>query len=282
MGEKMETIISEKSVIISFDWDYAFFYPDISGHWKAAYREAMDWLLAYLDEKKLTATMFITPEDARMFPDYVREIVRRHHPVGLHIHSVFADTPYSKKVEIHQEGKELLEDVAGSKIQMYRGGMFYMDRDIVEILDNSSFIIDSSLVPGRVVVDKWRAGENETRYMEFNVPMDYRGYPSVPYFLIDRLLEIPPSRYCMDFMTGSQMLAACQNEKTNLSVIYCHPKNLGDHRLRESINGRFRESFLGVMDGLLEGGFQFIGYDKVYSLMMRNPFYFNPFEKGTL
>ena len=36
----------------SVDLDYAFFYPDLSGAWKAAYEQASEWLLEYLDRNR--------------------------------------------------------------------------------------------------------------------------------------------------------------------------------------------------------------------------------------
>lgn len=254
--------LRRRSVILSVDWDYAFFYPDISGTWKRAYERAVNWLFQFLSAKGLKATMFVTPENARLFPHHVERIIAEGHPLGLHIHSIMADTPRQKRRLILEGGTKCLEDAFGRRIRTFRGGMFYVDRDMVDDLAQLGYQVDSSLVPDRQATGDI-SGPLETRAMKFNQPTDFRGFPAHPYFLKDNLLEVPPSRYCMDyFATGAprSMIDACLKEPTRLSVIYLHPKNVGGRGLKESAGGQVRRVFTRVVDALLAADVHFLDY----------------------
>ena len=260
--------LRRRSVIISMDWDYAFFYPDISGDWKKAYEKAVDWLFDFLDSRSLKATMFVTPENAKLFPRHLERIVSGGHPIGLHIHSIMADTPRREKTKMLRDGTKMLEDASARAIDMYRAGMFYMDRDIVDDLVRLGYRIDSSLVPDRYVPGIYRMGKYETRHMEFNQPTDFRGYPAHPYFLKGDLLEVPPSRYCMNYFAPGpdSMIENCVAEPTRLSLIYIHPKNMSGRGLKESAGGRIRRAFAKVVDALVDRDFRFIDYRAMLKL----------------
>jgi len=251
-----------KNILLSMDWDYISMYPEIHGEWKKAYEEAMEWALGFLEEKKLTITLFCCPENAAMFPDYVKKIKQAGHQVGLHIHTIEKNTSFEDKKKILTEGKNMLEDLSQQPVKWFRAGMFYLDKEMATILKELGFKGDSSLLPDRKM-EKWVSGENETKHMEFEMPMNYRGFPAPPYYLLPSLLEIPPSKYCFNFYTPEAMLKSIEEDTNNLSVIYLHPKNLDGMVLRESLKGKMKAGLVMVIDKLIEGGFKFLEYDNM-------------------
>ena len=264
-----------KNVLLSMDWDYVSMYPEIHGEWKQAYEEAMEWGLTFLEEKKLKITFFCCPENATMFPDYIKNIKKAGHQVGLHIHTIDKNTSFKDKEKIMTDGKDILEDLSQQKIEWFRAGMFYLDKEIATILTDLEFKGDSSLVPD-INMEKWVPGmlsagsedgkSYETKYFEFEGPMDYRGFPEKPYYLLPSLLEVPPSRYCFDFHVPQKMLKNIEEDVNNLSVLYIHPKNLGGLLLKESMEGKMKNGFTTVVNKLIEENSAFLGYDDFWGI----------------
>lgn len=256
-----------KNILLSMDWDLIsirFFagYLAIPKEWKKAYEEAMEWGLNFLKQKKLTITFFCCPENAAMFPDYVKKIKKDGHQVGLHIHTIDKNTSFKDKKRIIIEGKNMLEHLSQQKIEWFRGGMFYLDKEITTILTELEFKGDSSLVPDRKI-EKWISGKYSAKYMELDMPMDYRGFPETPYYLLPSLLEIPLSRYSFNFSTPEIMLKSIEKDTNNLSVIYLHLKNLDGMVLKQSMEGRMKTGFIRVIDKLIERKFMFLEYDNI-------------------
>ncbi|NQT01924.1 MAG: polysaccharide deacetylase family protein [Planctomycetes bacterium] len=247
------------------DWDYVSMYPEIHGEWKKAYVEAMEWALEFLEKKGLTITFFCCPENAAMFPAYVKKIKTLGHQVGLHIHTIDKNTTSGDKKKIIIDGKGMLEDLSQQAIRWFRAGMFYLDKDIASILAELEFTGDSSLVPD-IHMEKWISGINETKHMEFEMPMDYSGFPEMPYYLLPSLLEVPPSRYCFDFRTPDTMIESIKDDTNNLSVIYLHPKNLDEMVLKESMQGKMKAGLVTVVDRLTDGKFRFVEYDNIQDM----------------
>jgi len=252
-----------KKILLSIDWDYISMYPEIHGEWKVAYTKAMDWALEFLAEKKLSITFFCCPENATMFPEFVKAISGAGHCVGLHIHSIDRFTPPEDKKTIMSDGKRMLEDLSQQRVKWFRGGMFYLDKDMVAILTELHFRGDSTLLPDRYM-EKWISGKYETKHMVFEMPMDYRGFPETLYYLASDLLEVPLSRYSMDFHRFDSMLNRIRND-TAVSVIYLHPKNLGSDILRESMRGRVKQGLINVVEQLTREGYAFVEYDSMLS-----------------
>lgn len=254
----------DKRIILSMDLDYAAMYPDLGGERKRAYELAIEWSLEYLALQKLSITFFCCPEDAAMFPHCIRTMRRAGHQIGLHIHTIEAHTPSAVKRRILAEGTKLLEDMAGRTIRWHRGGMFFLDQETVLILKELNYVGDSSLVPDRCL-ERWVAGKYDTGHghLKYNMPMDYRGFPTAPYYVQPSFLEVPPSRYCMDFLQPDKMRRAIEEDIDDLSVIYIHPKNLDGMVLKESIEGKMKEGFLEVIGGLKKKAYKFSGYEDV-------------------
>ena len=141
--------------------------------------------------------------------------------------------------------------------------MFYVDKEIAEILREREFVGDSSLVPDRHI-KKWVSGKYETKHMEFDMPVDYRNFSETPYYLLPSLLEVPPSRYCWDFLNPEAMLRAIEEDTNNFSVIYIHPKNLDGTILKESMEGRVKTGFIKVIDELIKRKFVFLEYNNIF------------------
>ena len=204
------------------DLDYAAMYPDLGGERKRAYELAIEWSLEYLALQGLSSMFFCCPEDAAMLPHCIRAMCRAGHQIGLHIHTIDAHTTNAMKRRILQDGTKLLEDMTGRAVRWHRGGMFFLDQATVLALKELNYAGDSSLVPDRCL-KRWVAGEHETGHLEFDMPMDYRGFPESPYHILPSFLEIPPSRYCGDFLYPEKMIDAIAQDVNGLSVIYIHP-----------------------------------------------------------
>ena len=250
----------QRLVVLSFDIDYAFFYPDISGEWREAYEQAQSWLRDFLAERDLTVTFFFTPQDARLWSDYLRKLDRDGHDIQLHIHDIYRSTPRATKKQLLADGMKVIEDLTARVVDRYRAGMFYVDREVIEILDELAFSTDSSLFPGRHVADKWRSGEHETRYLEFDVPCDYRGFARNPHHLTEGLLVVPPSPYCQGFFRPEWMLSEILSDTADISVLYGHAKNCGGATLKESFGGTFREGMVAVIDELRARNAKFLRF----------------------
>ena len=247
----------------SIDLDYSFFYPDLGGAWKKAYERASDWLLDYLDQVGLTITFFACPENIIMFPDYARRIVSSGHYLGLHIHNIYRFTPKEERDRILREGIDRIGEISGRKPQQFRGGMFYLDRDLVDRLEIMGFTLDSSLLPGRSCVECRVDGPLETHSFSFDMPMDYRNFPDNPYRLTQTIVEVPPSTYCQGWLNPQAVWEACLAEPTGLSVLYNHAKNCNGTELKESADGRMRDGMVEVLNRLMSEGFSYVSYEEL-------------------
>src|SRR5207253_3235542 len=105
-------------------------------------------------------------------PDLVREVRRRGHSIGNHglNHSLLcAKPPAVQKREI-AESTKALKEVVGVAPAMFRAPGFSVNQATLSLLDEGGYLIDSSVLPGRVA-----------RRFGFICVYDHRGAPEAPY-----------------------------------------------------------------------------------------------------
>ncbi len=238
------------------------------GKRKDAYDHAVDWILEFLNSKSLKVAMFLTMENVQRFLQYTPKIVAEGHPIGLLTHSIGTKTRRGAKALILKDGTNLLQDETGRTIDMFRGGMFYLDREMVNTLVELGYRIDSSLMPGRKSTGALD-GKHVTRRLKFNKPTDYRGFPAHPYFLREQLLEVPPSPYGMNYLERDSMMRDCMAERTRLTVLHIHASNLDGWKLAESAEGRYRRGFVKVVEELEAHNYRFMSFEE---LLEEGPF----------
>jgi len=90
--------------------------------WEARYPSCTMRLLDHLDERNITATVFVVGRLGERSPDLVREIAARGHEVGLHSFehwALFSCSP-TTFAERTRRSKELIEDLTGQPVDGFR------------------------------------------------------------------------------------------------------------------------------------------------------------------
>lgn len=111
-------------------------------------------LLDLLASHERKVTCFVLGLFARSFPETVRRMVREGHEVASHGYghvNAFEQTPEAFREDVRR-AKALLEDVAGVRVEGYRGPDYSVGRVAdwaLEILAEEGHVYDSSLVPSR-------------------------------------------------------------------------------------------------------------------------------------
>ncbi|MBI2706359.1 MAG: polysaccharide deacetylase family protein [Actinobacteria bacterium] len=136
------------------------FTLDIEDHrpphadWPARYPDLTYDLLDWLDERCITATMFVVGEVGEHHPGLVKEISARGHEIGLHNwkHVQLTKLDPTTFEQWVKRGKAVLEDLSDQEVVGFRaptasivpGTMWTTD-----ILAQEGFVYTSSIVPGR-------------------------------------------------------------------------------------------------------------------------------------
>ncbi len=134
--------------------------------------------LDYLRERGIRGTFFVVGEIARADPDLVRRAAAEGHEIGLHgLRHVTLSTvgPGRLRGEL-EEGRGLLEDVAGVAVRGFRAPIFSLTPAsawAVEEIAAAGFTYSSSVLPGHNPLHGWP------------------GVPRRPYRWHNGLLELP-------------------------------------------------------------------------------------------
>ncbi|MDO4568966.1 MAG: DUF3473 domain-containing protein [Planctomycetia bacterium] len=145
--------------------------------------ESTKRLLDLLEENSVSATFFILGWVAIHHPTLVREIANRGHEIGFHsmTHSlIYRMSPNDFRNELI-EGKKVLEDIAGVRVEAFRAPSFSITKNslwALEILVEEGFRYDSSVFP--IYHD---------RYGISDAPKDIHEIPTPA----GSLFEFPPS-----------------------------------------------------------------------------------------
>jgi len=146
-------------------------------------------LLRLFEEMRLRADFFFLASIVRGIPDFVRHIASLGHGVGNHgfDHQFLCAKSLSDQ---HQEvltSTRILERVVSQEPRMFRAAGFSANPATLKILESQGYVIDSSVLPGRIA----------RRFRLFPI-YDHRGARREPHFPSvgsggnqARLLEVP-------------------------------------------------------------------------------------------
>ena len=146
--------------------------------WPERFTEHTHVLLDWLDERDITATVFVVGELARDNPDLVRAVAARGHELALHswTHTQLTlSTPEQFRTDVRR-GKALLEDLTGTPVLGYRAPTASLVRRTVratEALADEGYAYSSSVIPAR------------------NPLFGFEGVPSRPFRWPSGLAEFP-------------------------------------------------------------------------------------------
>lgn len=122
--------------------------------WPERFTEHTHLLLDWLDERSITATVFVVGTLAEANPHLVREVVDRGHELALHswTHTQLTlQTPDQFREDVRR-GKGVLEDLTGQPLLGYRAPTASLVRRTVratEILADEGYTYSSSVIPAK-------------------------------------------------------------------------------------------------------------------------------------
>ncbi len=150
--------------------------------------------LEFVEERRITATVFIVGEIARSHPALVRRVADGGHEIGLHglRHVALSASGIARLPEELREGRALLEDVAQAPVRGFRAPIFSLTSDTawaVEQIAEAGFSYSSSVLPAANPLHGWP------------------GAPCRPFRWSNGLLELPcpvagPGRARIPFLGG--------------------------------------------------------------------------------
>lgn len=111
-------------------------------------------MLSILDHHGVRATFFVLGWVAQKHPQLVREIQRAGHEIGSHSfwHRLVYEQTRDEFREDLRQSRDVLEDIVGQPVTLYRAPSFSITRDslwALEILVQEGFTVDSSIFPTR-------------------------------------------------------------------------------------------------------------------------------------
>jgi polysaccharide deacetylase family protein (PEP-CTERM system associated) len=109
-------------------------------------------ILELLGQSDTKATFFILGQVAEVFPQLVREIAAGGHEIGVHgyDHLLFSQMTPAQAFDEVSRAKEILEDVAGTKVIGHRAPCFSINPSTawgLDVLYEAGFEYDSSIMP---------------------------------------------------------------------------------------------------------------------------------------
>jgi polysaccharide deacetylase family protein (PEP-CTERM system associated) len=137
-----------------------------------------DRFLGFLEERGITATVFVVGSLAREHPELVRRVAEAGHEIGLHglRHVALGDVGRSRLGVELREGREILEDVAQVPVKGYRAPIFSLTPSTawaVAEIRAAGHVYSSSVLPAASPLHGWP------------------GAPRGPFLWDDELLELP-------------------------------------------------------------------------------------------
>jgi polysaccharide deacetylase family protein (PEP-CTERM system associated) len=181
-------------------------------------------VLAFLAERSVRGTFFVTGEIAENNPDLVREVADHGHELAFHgfHHVPFTQLEPDQLREEAKRAKALLEDLGGREVGGFRAPQFSLvpeSRWAVDVLGELGFTYSSSVLPARSplfgdptapsVPFRWPNG-----VVEFPCPVASVGGMGLPYLGGVYLRTLP---------TAAQHAARRTFGQDQLLWIYCHP-----------------------------------------------------------
>jgi peptidoglycan/xylan/chitin deacetylase (PgdA/CDA1 family) len=139
--------VDAESAILAVDWRFAARASTMS-HQAYGPKVGVPRLLEVLGRAAVRATFFVPGFTARRYPDTVRRIVAAGHEVGWHndVHEPAYTLGEDEERAILERGAEVLEPLTGARPRGYRAPWWELNERTPELLVESGFTYDSSLL----------------------------------------------------------------------------------------------------------------------------------------
>jgi hypothetical protein len=159
--------------------------------------------LEFIEERGITATVFVVGEIARSHPGLVRRVAEGGHELGLHglRHVVLSEVGRARLSGELNEGRELLEQAAQVPVRGFRAPVFSLTPATewaVEQIRAASFSYSSSVLPSANPLHGWPGAPREpcrwqNGLLELPVPVGGAGRLSIPFLGGIYLRYVPPA-----------------------------------------------------------------------------------------
>lgn len=206
-----------------------------------------DCILETLDEFGVKATFFIVGWVAEKYPELVRSIRRRGHPIGCHSYlhqKVYTLTPAAFREDTYK-AKSLLEDIAGQPVLGYRAPSYSITRKslwALEILADLGFTYDSSIFP--IVHDNYGI-PHSPRFPYPHQHVNLYEYPISTAMILGRTVPVSGGGYfrLFPYWFTRWALDSINTKEGQPFVFYLHPWEVDPDQPRiehASLLSRFR------------------------------------------
>lgn len=182
------------------------------------FARASDRFLDFIEQRQITATVFVVGELARSHPKLIRRVVSDGHEIGLHglSHVALGDVGPQRLRNQLREGRDLLEDLAQMPILGFRAPIFSLTPStswaIEEILQ-AGFTYSSSVLPASNPLHGWPSAPREpfmwtNGLVELPCPVGGIGRARVPFLggIYMRYVPRMHLRRLLDQMSPSAIL----------------------------------------------------------------------------
>jgi peptidoglycan/xylan/chitin deacetylase (PgdA/CDA1 family) len=136
---------------------------DISRYLKDSYVGVEGGLIPFLDLIKdydIVIDFFVTGDICRRYPKLIQEIANKGHNIGCHgyDHTIqfYCKMGFKEQLKDISDATKEIEGNIGIRPLMFRAPNFSVNTDTIKALEQLGYLIDSSILPGRVV-KKWKA-----------------------------------------------------------------------------------------------------------------------------
>ena len=167
--------------------------------------------LEFIEERGITATVFVVGEIARSHAGLVRRVGEGGHELGLHglRHVVLSEVGPARLASELKEGRELLEQAAQVPVRGFRAPIFSLTPATewaVEQIRAAGFAYSSSVLPSANPLHGWPGAPREpcrwqSGLLELPVPVGGSGRLSIP-FLGGIYLRYVPLALARRFLRG--------------------------------------------------------------------------------
>lgn len=124
--------------------------------------EGVEFLLDAFDEHDCTATFFTVSSLAETHPELLREVVSRGHELASHTHShrLLSELPRDERRVELGDSRTRLTEATGADVTGFRAPAFDISDDHFQLLSDTGYEYDSSVVPSRRIPG-WYGGEHD-------------------------------------------------------------------------------------------------------------------------
>ncbi len=188
------------------------------------WKEGLPLILDIYAKYNIKATFFFIANYAKQHPEIVKMVQPAGHEVALHglthdHRKAFDTMPYEEQLQHLQEGKQILEDIAGEEVVSFRSPALRVNSDTPRALKEAGFRYDSSVAPQRLDMFMSLGSKNKLQWL---------GAPRVPYETAANnlarkghsgLIEVPVSSYGAPYI-GTAMRVAPHLSRATRQCVY--------------------------------------------------------------